>query len=445
MTFEWKCENQAKAFVEKKIEEAVMTCSPLKEFCKQLDQKTSTQIFDWVDHIALPFSEKTEKELKNQGFTEEPGLKGVYLHKGALLPRIALKDKGKETDLAILVDEVTSFFLMNGIAGKVEGTPFSGYRRGKCFQEGDVCLWAVERRGERGLEPIIASPDHPKLYLEARDALRSRNRCNLDDLASMKEAQKLVDEVVARFGKDLAAWLFLEVEREYWQGKNLAAQIQKNRQDRLGLGWGNHDHHTFRSSRHLFSSLVSIFEKLGFICRERFYAGDEAGWGAQVVEQERCQLTCFLDLDLSPEEIKGDFAHEALNDLKTPGTIGLWCGLHGDSILAAGMHHLEAQFQFTKLRDDLKKRGIDMMEPFSNFEYLKQAFTKGEIWEVNPLRVDKLLKEGHITEQEAEQFLKEGAVGSHLENLERDHGYKGFNQKNVSFIIKKTDPRTLHV
>ena len=29
----------------------------------------------------------------------------------------------------------------------------------------------------------------------------------------------------------------------------VTARIQKRRQDLLGLGWANHDHHTFRSSR----------------------------------------------------------------------------------------------------------------------------------------------------------------------------------------------------
>ena len=34
-----------------------------------------------------------------------------------------------------------------------------------------------------------------------------------------------------------------------------------------------------------------------------------------------------------------------------------------------------------------------------------------------------------------------GAIGSHLENLERNDGYKGFNQHGVSDIISRTDPR----
>ena len=33
------------------------------------------------------------------------------------------------------------------------------------------------------------------------------------------------------------------------------------------------------------------------------------------------------------------------------------------------------------------------------------------------------------------------ALGSHLENLERNDGFKGFNQQGVSDIIARTDPR----
>jgi len=234
----------------------------------------------------------------------------------------------------------------------------------------------------------------------------------------------------------------LEVERKYWQYKNTAGQQQKNRQDRIGMGWANHDHHTFRSSRERFHLLVRLFEILGFHCRERFYAGKEAGWGAQVMENPQSGLVLFLDVDLTDEEIEFDFAHHPLPSLKKLGTVGLWCALHGDSILSSGMHHLEAQFLFEDLTKDLAGIGVSMMEPFSSFPYLKQAFTAGERWKVSPKKIHHLVEEGKISHQEADRFLKDGAIGSHLENLQRREGYKGFNQKNVSLIIKKTDPRS---
>jgi hypothetical protein len=37
-------------------------------------------------------------------------------------------------------------------------------------------------------------------------------------------------------------------------------------------------------------------------------------------------------------------------------------------------------------------------------------------------------------------FCGERAIGSHLENLHRKGGFKGFNQHAVSLIIAETDP-----
>src|SRR5205807_939752 len=103
-----------------------------------------------------------------------------------------------------------------------------------------------------------------------------------------------------------------------------------------------------------------LFEMLGFHCRERYYAGKEAGWGAQIMENPTAKLILFLDVDLASDEIEVNFAHHPLPELNVLGTIGLWCELHGDSILKAGMHHLEAQFMFDELKKDLEHQGVGM-------------------------------------------------------------------------------------
>ena len=127
---------------------------------------------------------------------------------------------------------------------------------------------------------------------------------------------------------------------------------------------------------------------MGFQCRERFYAGREAGWGAQVMQQSNCGLVVFADVDLSAEEITGDFAHQPLPPRDELGTVGLWCALHGESFLQAGMHHLECQFDFDAARDQLAAAGIETMAPFTDFPFLKQAFTQGEMWPVEPRQID---------------------------------------------------------
>ena len=54
---------------------------------------------------------------------------------------------------------------------------------------------------------------------------------------------------------------------------------------------------------------------------------------------------------------------------------------------------------------------------------------------------EALLGSGQVTAEQAEQFRRHGAVGLHLENLERNDGCKRFNQDGVSEIVADTDPR----
>jgi hypothetical protein len=301
---------------------------------------------------------------------------------------------------------------------------------------------AVERHGYRGANPPAVSDEHRVRMIQESERFRCRPRRFESEEEGFDFAEWLVDHAIEQVGRDAACELFFSAEREFWQRRNRAAQFQKARQDRLGLGWANHDHHTYRSSRKAFPRLIRIWEKLGFELRERFYAGAEAGWGAQVAEQPNTGIVTFNDVDLSPEELMEDFSHNPLPERKELGTVGLWCALHGESFLQAGMHHLECQFDFDSLKQQMEAEGgIKVMKPFTDFPYLRQAFTEGERWAVDPGRIERLVTSGQLTAEQGEKFREQGAIGSHLENLERNEGFKGFNQKGVSEIIARVDPR----
>lgn len=446
LAFSWICHPRAEAFIQKIFDDCAAANDDIAHLQQELAKHASSRLFDWLDHVVIGSIPETESILNDLGFVSEHASCSyrVFHHPGAQLPRIILRDHDEPvTSIAVIVESIADFLMVRGRTGWIEGTPFGGYRRCLISADNDVSLWVIERRGTLTMEPTYAPSNQQEMYLESREKWQTRPRHLENEEEALERTIHLAEEIVRNLGTDMAAWVVLEVERKYWQARNLAGQLQKGRQDRLGMGWGNHDHHTFRSSRKHFQQLVRLFEILGFHCRERFYAGNEAGWGAQVMENPHAKLVLFLDVDLAPHEIEIDFSHRLLPDLPQLGTIGLWCGLHGDSILQSGMHHLEAQFLFNELSQDLHKIGVGMMEPFSNFPYLKQAFTHGEIWAVNPKRIQRLLSEKKITSEHAEKFLTHGAVGSHLENLQRRDGYKGFNKKNVSHIIKETDPRRL--
>lgn len=445
--FQWKCHPEAENLLLSFLERACKGNSAIAQLREDLLHKTSTRLFDWLDHLVIGNSTQRVAEIEALGF--ESYLAGptyrVYRHPGAQLPSLVLTDDpGEVSGVAVKVDSIADYLMVRGQSVVIEGSLLSGYRRAKVADSGGIGLWVVERRGARTMEPTDWGNDHVARYLDAKEMWKQRPRASEDEDHAAANMLHVAQDMATSLGQDVAAWVVLEVEREFWQSRNQAGLIQKGRQDALGMGWANHDHHTFRSSRHHFASLVRLFEILGFHCRERYYAGEEAGWGAQVMENPGAGLVLFLDVDLSAEELSVDFAHQAVSDLPKLNTVGLWCALHGDSILRAGMHHLEAQFFFDELTKDLAQHDVGMMEPFSSFTYLRQAFTKGEIWPVLSSRIDHLVASNKLTKEQADTFRRDGALGSHLENLQRREGYKGFNQKNVSYIIAKTDPRKAH-
>jgi hypothetical protein len=415
----------------------------IARFEQKLIQQTSSRLLEWVDHVLLPGSTQVRDKLARLGFIKQPDIRHEALyHPGALLPRIVLSgNSGPDSGMALRVESIADFLQVNGFRAEIEGGPFSPYRRALVGRENKSAFWVVERRGSSGYEPVELQDAYLRSYLDGVEAWQNRPRAGEDEARIFMEIFRIADRLVEQLGTDLASHVVCRAERVYWLSRNFAGRVQQGRHDTLGLGWGNHDHHTFRSSRRNFSRLVYLFSRLGFLNRERFYAGAEAGWGAQVMENPASGLTLFLDVDLTPTEVETDFSGTELHEKGELGTVGLWCALHGDSILHAGMHHLAARFEFEGLIADIARYGVDYMAPFSNFPYLKQAFSVAERWAVDPARVEKLEKEKVITAEHGEQFLSQGAVGSHLENIERREGYKGFNRKNVSAIIRDTDPR----
>ncbi|MCL7453016.1 MAG: hypothetical protein M8467_08185 [Anaerolineae bacterium] len=446
----WLCHPEAENYVAGHLEQFTSTMAPVHDFVADLWAQTSTRLIDWLDHLVLAGGDRPESDLRALGFEREEVEAGdqdtVFYHPGTMLPRILLRrETGAEpaTPLAVAIQtEDIGFFLMtHHLTGAIEGSPVSPYRRAVAWRDGGRELLVVERRGHSGFVPTTMPPDYPERYLRGFERWAVRPRLFDDELEGMRSTLALAQSLVSDLGTDTAAWVAFAAERAHWQRRNRAGKVQKARQDTLGLGWANHDHHTFRSSRATFPLLIQVLETFGFQVRERFYAGAQAGWGAQVMEQPVCRFAVFADVDLSPEEVGGDFAHQPLAPRDELGTVGLWCALHGESMLGAGLHHLAARLGFDQATADLAEWDVGMMRPFSDFPYLRQAFTRGERWQVAPQRLDRLVTAGQIDASQRARFAEEGAIGSHLENIQRAQGFKGFNQETVSDIIRRTDPR----
>lgn len=451
--FQWEQQPAAAALIENLLEALGSESSAINELAGRLLNETGTRLLDWIDSIFLcDTTHCAPDSLEDAGFVADSKAANIWQHPGGIFPTIAFgsaffSDAEQPVNtLSIKVDDVEDFSRADWDGAAVcHGTPGTPLRVAVVPGNNQTHLAAIERHGW----PEFCWPQTTSRQIaQAAKHLRNferRSRRFDNDSEGFQSALSLVEAAVADLGVDWACDLFFQAERQYWQSRNHAARVQYERQQALGLGWANHDHHTYRSSRGCFAELIQVFEALGFVCRERFYAGEEAGWGAQVLEQSRAGFVIFADVDMSAEEITGDFAHKGLVPRDELGTVGLWCALHGESFLQAGMHHLECQFDFDAAREQLRQAGVDSMAPFTDFTFLRQAFTVGENWEVDPDRLDTLSASGAITAEQAEQFRESGAVGSHLEILERNDGYKGFNQTGVSDIIARTDPRKVGV
>lgn len=457
--YDWQPQPAAQKLVLDIVAEFLARNAPAAAFAKRLKDETGTRFHDWIDHIAVGSGDRKlrdgiESRLTSAGFelAPQPGADKAYVQRKGMFPEIVL-DTGAVTRIALKVEFVADFVATHGLHdARILGRPGGQLRMASFLALPGAELWVIERHGMRGYADPSTNATPAELSIRAQEHLENFRRRKREcapsheaDIEALLHTSALADKAIADIGRDWTCDAFYAAEREFWTRRNRAAQVQFARQRSLGMGWANHDHHTYRSSRHTFPHLVALWEKLGLRCRERFYAGAEAGWGAQVMEQPVTGIITFNDVDMSPEELFGDFSHKGFSERRDKlGTVGLWCGLHGEAVLQSGMHHLEAQFDWHALVEQLEtSAGVKTMAPFTTFAYLRQAFTEGERWRVDGKRIDRLLEERYITPAQAELFRKDGAIGSHLENLERNDGFKGFNQTGVSDIIARTDPRRL--
>ena len=303
--FDWQRYPAAEAFISERLAEFVATMPKVRAFSTALLATTGSRLSDWLDHLVLIDGTLPRRQLADLGFEPEdvPADPGhtVYHHPAAIFPRVLLRgeagrEPGTTVAAAIQVEDISHFLMANQLSASIEGTLVSPLRRASVWRDGDLEFLAVERRGHSGYVPTGMPPDYPARYLHAHERWATRPRLFPDEQTGMSHTLELARSMVSDMGTHTAAWIAFSAERAHWQQRNRAAQVQKASQDKLGLGWANHDHHTFRSSRHVFPILIEILETFGFHPRERFYAGEQAGWGAQVMEQPVCLFAVFADV-----------------------------------------------------------------------------------------------------------------------------------------------------
>ncbi|MEE4155269.1 MAG: hypothetical protein V2I27_14015 [Erythrobacter sp.] len=433
---EWMPQPGAEATLRHWLKENLAENPAAGKLERSLMEGAAIRLRDLVDHVVFADPD-TRFAIEAAGWAEaEPG---IWRNPAGMFPPFLA---GEQQTVWLRIEAVGQFVAMHKLDATIEGEPLAPVRRVLAFPSHGTSLGVIERNGS---PDFTIGEDDPVERRTARiilQALRARRRQFDTVEQGLAHTEALVDQAIERLGSPhrvCALWLL--AEREYWQSRCHAARVQKARQDAVGVGWANIDHHTYDSSRAYYQHTIAILEKLGYELREMLYAGDMAGWGSQVLEQPVIGSTIFADVDLAPHEVELDFAHEPLPPLDKHRRAGILCALHGESILEQGLNHVACFYDQQTMRNQMAELGIKMMPPFSDMPHLYQELTHGDWAAVDPAKVDQLEDGGHLPPDEAERIRTEGAIVTHLENIERNEGYKGFNKPGIDGVLQKLDPR----
>jgi hypothetical protein len=433
---DWVVQPSAEALLRTLLSEWLSRTPKAARFADDLLAGCGVRLRDLLDHVAAPRESEVFARIEAAGWRLQA--EGVHVQPDGYFPEFVV---GARHVVWFRVESVEQFLDAHRLSASIEGEAFGPLRRAIVFESDELAFGAIERRGHVGFDAPSTSHEQIRAARLHLQTFRSRRRYFDTVEQGLAHTEALVDAAVAAIGRHWACDLWLTAEREYWMTRCSVGRRQKARQDALGIGWSNIDHHTYDGSRRHFRHTVRILEKLGYELREMLYAGEMAGWGSQILEQPALKSTIFADVDLAPHELEIDFAHEELPELDRHRRAGVLSALHGESILEAGLNHVAALYDQTSLRRQLNEVGVTMMSPFSNFPHLYQELTQGDWAAVEPSRVDALEAGGHIGAEEAERIRLNGAIISHLENIERNDGFKGFNKPGIDGVLRKLDPR----
>lgn len=430
---DWQIHSEAEGFYLGQIAAALTQCPAAQTFADTLHRLCAIRIGDIVQHVAFA-GEALTADLGRYGWLR--GDDGVFRHPGSRLPNF-VQNSDFGIDISLRCESVRTFLTLNSTEPLASRLADPNPASGQAFTAPGVVFRAVDMDRPVG---DLTQPDHDAV-LTHQEAFRSRRRCPPSLSDGFAELAEIVGAARRDLGQTAACAAFLASEREFWMSRCETGRLVKSWQDAAGVGWCNIDHYTYDVSRRWFAETIAVFESLGFVRREVFYAGAHAGWGSQILEQPDLGAVIFADLDLTPEELDMDLASAALEPLPVHRRAGLWCGIHGESLFDGGLNHVAGLYDQAKLRRLLSDAGVEMMPPFSDFPHLYQELTYGNRWPVSVHRILELVRGGHISQAESEDFLRNGVIATHFENVERNGGFKGFNQPGIDDVLRVLDPR----
>ena len=203
------------------------SCPAAVSLANRLRDETGTRLWDLIDHVAVPADTVTDEQLSQLGFVHSPAGDHAWIHPQGMFPTI-VADGRSRAKVALAVESVADFLAAHGMEDvPIAGEPFASLRKAKIDGSPVAELWVVERHGWRGFDSRPLSTHQLHALAHHAEAFRRRARHFQHAEHGFAHAQELVSRAVDDLGVDRACDLFFSAERQYWQRRNRAGQVQK--------------------------------------------------------------------------------------------------------------------------------------------------------------------------------------------------------------------------
>ncbi len=329
-------------------------------------------------------------------------------------PHPALPDVVEDAGFTVVlrVACIDRFLAAIGSEARIEGASHGPYRYASIFKAGDVGFAVAERHGWIGHEPPILGERKLRRARLHQQIFRTRRRQFQSGPRAIAHTMRLAEAAATDLGGPWAGALFLRAEREYWVARCAPALRQHQRQLAAGVGWCTVSHHAYACSRESFADTRRILETLGHAGAGLVRPHHDANWGGQIMDASATGAAPYtmLCVDLAAHEHTLGEAGAGLSPLTWLGPPGVWCGLHGESLLEAGLCCVSAAYDIEALSDARHRAGKGGP---------RRTTLHDEHRAVDPRRVAVLERARYISRPQAEIHSTVGAVGAQFEVLQR--------------------------
>ena len=403
--------DEAQAFIRTTVNRAIQMAPEADALMQSLLGSCAVSVLNMIDHLALP----TNAAVARLGWKY---MDGVWRAPNALLPDII---DSPSTRIGLRVEAIEEFLAAVRSNARIEGSTYGPYRMATFIVRDEVSFSAVERHGCLDHEP---PPLGARTIRKARihqQIFRTRRRQFQNVERGLSYTLRLAQAAAADLGPEWAGALFARAEREYWQTRSALAASQQQRQREAGVGWCTTANLTYASSREHLPMLVQILEALGYHRRpDLVWVDDAVDWAVLPLDPPPGAPPILVNFDLAPHETVKDILRGPVSPLTWHGRPGIWCALHGESILDAGLHGLSAYYDAARART-LMANDIDHADQLLVMKHPQHdQLVHCEHRAVSPGRTDALEREGYLSPLQTENYRLLGAGASYFSIVPHD-------------------------